>query len=63
MIAAVTLPMFALLFDASWPVVAFTTGGAFAIVLLHRGNIARLVHGQESKMRLRSPRRPRAASP
>jgi acyl phosphate:glycerol-3-phosphate acyltransferase len=58
MIAAVTLPMFALLFDASWPVVAFTTGGAFAIVLLHRTNIARLVHGQESKMRLRSPRRP-----
>ena len=62
MISAVTLPMFALLFDASWPVVAFTTGGALAIVLLHRGNIARLVHGQESKMSLR-PRRPRAANP
>ena len=63
MVAAATLPLFALLFDASWPVVAFTTGGALAIVLLHRGNIARLAHGQESKMRLRGPRRPRAANP
>ena len=62
MISAATLPMFALLFGASWPVVAFTTAGALAIVLLHRGNIARLVHGQESKMSLR-PRRPRAANP
>ena len=66
MIAAATLPLFALLFDASWPVFAFTTGGALAIVLLHRGNIARLAHGQESKMRLRrspGPRPPRAANP
>ena len=58
MIAAATLPLFALLFDASWPVFAFTTGGALAIVLLHRGNIARLARGKESKMRLRGPRRP-----
>jgi glycerol-3-phosphate acyltransferase PlsY len=66
MISAATLPLFALLFDASWPVFAFTTGGALAIVLLHRGNIARLAHGQESKMRLRrspGPRPPRAANP
>jgi glycerol-3-phosphate acyltransferase PlsY len=63
MIAAVTLPLFAVLFGASWPVVAFTAGGALAIIVLHRGNIARLVHGQESKMPLRGARRPRAASP
>jgi glycerol-3-phosphate acyltransferase PlsY len=66
MISAATLPLFALLFDASWPVFAFTTGGAVAIVVLHRGNIARLAHGQESKMRLRrspGPTPPRAASP
>jgi glycerol-3-phosphate acyltransferase PlsY len=66
MISAATLPLFALLFDASWPVFAFTTGGAVAIVVLHRGNIARLAHGQESKMRLRrspGPRPPRAANP
>jgi acyl phosphate:glycerol-3-phosphate acyltransferase len=66
MISAASLPLFALLFDASWPVFAFTTGGALAIVLLHRGNIARLAHGEESKMRLRrspGPRPPRAANP
>jgi glycerol-3-phosphate acyltransferase PlsY len=66
MISAATLPLFALLFGASWPVVAFTAAAALAIVVLHRGNIARLAHGQESKMSLRGsrgPRRPRAASP
>jgi acyl phosphate:glycerol-3-phosphate acyltransferase len=63
MLSAAALPLFAVLFDASWPVVAFTAGGALAIVVLHRANIARLIHGQENKMRLRSPRRPRAASP
>jgi glycerol-3-phosphate acyltransferase PlsY len=56
MAAAVSLPLFALLFDASWPVLAFTAGGAVAIVLLHRANIARLLHGQEHKMQLRRPR-------
>ena len=65
-IAAITLPLFAVLFDASWPVVAFTAGAALAIIVLHRGNIARLAHGQESKMRIRrtaGPTPPRAASP
>jgi glycerol-3-phosphate acyltransferase PlsY len=53
MAAAASLPLFALLFDASWPVLAFTAGGAVAIVLLHRTNIARLVRGQENRMKLR----------
>jgi acyl phosphate:glycerol-3-phosphate acyltransferase len=53
MVSAASLPLFALLFDASWPVVAFTAGGALAIVILHRSNIARLVRGQENKMQLR----------
>jgi acyl phosphate:glycerol-3-phosphate acyltransferase len=60
MAAAASLPLFALLFDATWPVIAFTAGGAVAIVLLHRANIARLVRGQENRMQLR---RPRAANP
>ncbi|HEX5467959.1 MAG TPA: glycerol-3-phosphate 1-O-acyltransferase PlsY [Gaiellaceae bacterium] len=63
MVSATALTLFAVLFGASWPVVAFTAGGALAIVVLHRANIARLLHGQESKMRLRGSRRPRAASP
>ena len=61
MVSAASLPLFALLFGASWPVLAFTAGGAVAIVLLHRTNIARLVHGQENKMQLR--RRTTATSP
>jgi acyl phosphate:glycerol-3-phosphate acyltransferase len=56
--AAVTLPLFAVLFDASWPVVAFTAGAAVAIVLLHRANIARLVRGTENRMSLRRRRAP-----
>ena len=55
MAAAASLPLFALLFGASWPVLAFTAGGALAIVLLHRANIVRLVRGQENRMRLRRP--------
>jgi acyl phosphate:glycerol-3-phosphate acyltransferase len=58
MISAASLPLFALLFDASWPVLAFTAGGAVAIVLLHRANIARLLHGQENKMQLRRRKHP-----
>jgi glycerol-3-phosphate acyltransferase PlsY len=60
MAAAATLPLFALLYGASWPVLAFTAGAAVAIVVLHRTNIARLLRGQEHRMALR---RPRAASP
>ena len=55
MAAAASLPLFALLFGASWPVLAFTAGGAVAIVLLHRTNIARLARGQENRMQLRRP--------
>jgi glycerol-3-phosphate acyltransferase PlsY len=59
MAAAASLPLFVLLFGASWPVLAFTAGGAVAIVILHRTNIARLVRGQENKMQLRRrPQRP-----
>jgi glycerol-3-phosphate acyltransferase PlsY len=55
-IAAISLPLWALLFDASWPVLAFTTGAAVAIVLLHRANIRRLLAGEENRMELRRPR-------
>ena len=61
MVGAATLPLFALLFDASWPIVAFAAAAAVAIVLLHRSNIARLVAGTENRMELRRRRRPAAA--
>jgi acyl phosphate:glycerol-3-phosphate acyltransferase len=55
-VAAISLPLWALLFDSSWPVVAFTTGAAVAIVVLHRANIRRLLAGEENRMELRRPR-------
>jgi glycerol-3-phosphate acyltransferase PlsY len=65
--AAVSLPLFALLFGASWPVFAFTVGAAVAIIVLHRPNIARLLAGEEHRIELRRRRpgglRRPAASP
>ncbi|MGH3011453.1 MAG: glycerol-3-phosphate 1-O-acyltransferase PlsY [Gaiellaceae bacterium] len=55
-LAAISLPLWALLFGASWPVLAFTTGAALAIVVLHRANIRRLLAGEENRMELRRPR-------
>jgi acyl phosphate:glycerol-3-phosphate acyltransferase len=51
--AAVTLPLFALFFGASWPVVAFAAGAAVAIFVLHRANIARLLSRTENRFELR----------
>jgi acyl phosphate:glycerol-3-phosphate acyltransferase len=55
MISAATLPLFALLYGASWPVLAFTSGAAVAIVVLYRTNIVRLAQGSEHRMALRRP--------
>ncbi|HXV32538.1 MAG TPA: glycerol-3-phosphate 1-O-acyltransferase PlsY [Gaiellaceae bacterium] len=54
--AAVSLPLWAVLFGASWPVIGFTAGAALAIVVLHRSNIRRLLAGEESRIELRRPR-------
>jgi glycerol-3-phosphate acyltransferase PlsY len=54
--AAVSLPLWALLYGASWPVVAFTAGAALAILVLHRTNIRRLLAGEEHRVELRRPR-------
>jgi glycerol-3-phosphate acyltransferase PlsY len=54
-VAAVALPLFALLFGASWPVVAFTVGAALGIVALHRTNMRRLLAGEEHRLDLRRP--------
>jgi glycerol-3-phosphate acyltransferase PlsY len=56
MLAAVALPVFALVFGSSVPVVVFAAGAALAILLLHRANIARLLSGTENRFTLR--RRP-----
>jgi glycerol-3-phosphate acyltransferase PlsY len=53
LVSAATLPLFALLFGASWPVVAFAAGAAVAIFVLHRANIARLLSRSENRFELR----------
>jgi acyl phosphate:glycerol-3-phosphate acyltransferase len=55
---ALALPAFAVVFGASWPVLAFTAGAAVAIVVLHRSNIARLFAGEEHRIELRRRRAP-----
>ena len=52
-LAATTLPLFAVLFGASTPVLVFAVAGALVVVLLHRANIRRLRSGTESRFRLR----------
>ncbi len=59
-LAAISLPLFALLFGESWPIVAFTAGAALAIIVLHRTNIRRLLAGEENRIELRRPRFGRA---
>jgi acyl phosphate:glycerol-3-phosphate acyltransferase len=58
MLAAVSLPLIAVLLDEPWPVVAFAAFAAIAVIVLHRANIARLRSGTESRFRFR-----RAAEP
>ena len=55
--SAAALPLFAFLFDASTPVVAFLVGAGIAIALLHKGNIGRLLHGTENRFDLQLTRR------
>jgi glycerol-3-phosphate acyltransferase PlsY len=62
MVAAVSLPLFALLFGASTPVVAFVSGAALGILVLHRANVVRLARGTENRFDLRR-RRMRESTP
>jgi glycerol-3-phosphate acyltransferase PlsY len=52
LLSAATLPLFAVLFGASWLVVAFTAGAALAIFVLHRANIGRLLNRTENRFEL-----------
>ncbi|MGB2952129.1 MAG: glycerol-3-phosphate 1-O-acyltransferase PlsY [Gaiellaceae bacterium] len=52
MLSAATLPLFAVLFGASGPVIGFAAGAAVAIFVLHRANIARLLSRTENRFEL-----------
>jgi acyl phosphate:glycerol-3-phosphate acyltransferase len=51
--AAVSLPVAAAVLGEPWPVIAFATGAALAVVVLHRPNISRLRAGTETRFRFR----------
>jgi acyl phosphate:glycerol-3-phosphate acyltransferase len=52
-VAALSLPVLAVLLGEPWPIVVFGAIAAVGVVLLHRPNIARLRAGTESRFRLR----------
>src|SRR3989440_6326207 len=52
-LAACALPLIAVLLEEPWPVIAFAAAAAVAVIVLHRGNIARLRAGTENRFRLR----------
>lgn len=46
---AVALPVLCLLLGEPWPTVLFAAAGGSAVILLHRQNISRLLHGTEPR--------------
>jgi acyl phosphate:glycerol-3-phosphate acyltransferase len=55
-VAAISLPVLAVLLGEPWPIVVFAAIAAVGVILLHRPNIARLRAGTESRFRLRRTR-------
>jgi len=55
-VAALSLPVVAVLLEEPWPVIAFAALAALAVIVLHRPNISRLRAGTETRFRFR--RRP-----
>ena len=53
--ASLVLPALVLVFGGTWAEVFFTLGAAIAIIVLHRANIERLMHGNENRFTLRLP--------
>jgi glycerol-3-phosphate acyltransferase PlsY len=53
MLAAVSLPIAAVLLGEPWPVIVFAAAAAVGVIVLHRANIARLRAGTESRFRFR----------
>jgi acyl phosphate:glycerol-3-phosphate acyltransferase len=56
-VAAVAAPLVAIALDEPWSSVAFTALGSIAILVLHRGNMARLIRHEESRIQLGRARR------
>ena len=52
MVTAVSIVAWSLLFGYPWPVTTFAAITAVAVLLLHRANIRRLLHGEENRSTL-----------
>ena len=52
-VTALALPFVGLALGEPWPVLVFAAAAAVAVLLLHKGNIARLRAGTESRFRVR----------
>jgi acyl phosphate:glycerol-3-phosphate acyltransferase len=66
MLAAVSLPVAAVLLGYSWPVIVFAALAAAAVIVLHRANVKRLFRGEENRfvlLRRREDREPRTPPP
>ena len=53
MVTALALPFVAIALGEPWPVIVFAAIACAAVLVLHKGNIARLRAGTESRFRLR----------
>jgi acyl phosphate:glycerol-3-phosphate acyltransferase len=52
-LAAASLPLSAVLLGEPWPVLVFSSAAAIGVLVLHRGNLARLRAGTETRVQLR----------
>ena len=57
-VAAISLPVIAFALEEPWPVIAFGSIAALAVILLHRPNIGRLRAGTETRFRFRRSAEP-----
>jgi glycerol-3-phosphate acyltransferase PlsY len=58
MTSALSLPLWTWLLGYPWPVIVFACVAAGGVVLLHRANIGRLLHGEEPRFVRRTTTRP-----
>ena len=49
LVTAVAVPVLCVVFGEPWPTVIFATVAGLAVIVLHRQNIGRLLHGTESR--------------
>ena len=52
-LSALSLPIVSVALGEPWPVIAFASAAALAVLVLHRANLKRLRAGTESRFQLR----------